>query len=152
MSIIGRPPQVTINWQYPCVIENILVDERIYERGVYYISRKFGRKETLLYIGKTYVRFRNRLLSHIENEKFSDYRGKLFIRLGFVAPSMSKTEDELRTLIDDIERGLIFEMRDFLPENQKGKSSYTPTKFYTITNKGFRGFLPTTIIMREHIE
>ena len=96
MSIIGRPPRVTLKWQYPCVIENVLIDDRIYERGVYYISRKFGRKETLLYIGKTYISFRDRLLSHIENEKFANYRGKLLVRLGFIFIPVNKTVGELK--------------------------------------------------------
>ena len=34
--------RVTIEWSYPMDIDNILLDERMQDIGIYYITRKFG--------------------------------------------------------------------------------------------------------------
>lgn len=44
---------VTLDWSYPKLIDNIFTDDRIYEKGIYCIYRIFGKNKALLYIGKT---------------------------------------------------------------------------------------------------
>lgn len=34
--------KITIEWSYPMDINNILCDERMYNIGLYYITRNFG--------------------------------------------------------------------------------------------------------------
>ena len=49
--------RVTIEWSYPMDIDNILLDERMQDIGIYYITRKFGKNVSNLYIGKTIYSF-----------------------------------------------------------------------------------------------
>ena len=56
--------RVTIEWSYPMDIDNILLDERMQDIGIYYITRKFGNNVSNLYIGKIIYSFGSRLESH----------------------------------------------------------------------------------------
>ena len=56
--------RVTIEWSYPMDIDNILLDERMKDIGVYYTTRKFGNNVSNMYIGKTIDCFGSRLESH----------------------------------------------------------------------------------------
>ena len=66
--------RVTIEWSYPMDIDNILLDERMQDIGIYYITRKFGNNVSNLYIGKTIYSFGSRLESHMWFWT-DDYRG-----------------------------------------------------------------------------
>ena len=73
--------RVTIEWSYPMDIDNILLDERMQDIGIYYITRKFGNNVSNLYIGKTIYSFGSRLESH--RWFWTDnYRGRKEVRLG----------------------------------------------------------------------
>lgn len=96
---------VTLEWSYPKLIDNILEDDRIYEKGIYCIYRRFGKNKTLLYIGKTADCFYNRITSHYENW-INNYRGKKYVRLGIIISPKNYEDD----LIEDIEGALIYEM------------------------------------------
>ena len=56
--------EITIKWSYPKEIDKVLESEAADGIGIYYISRMFGDKETLLYIGKSTASFRSRLENH----------------------------------------------------------------------------------------
>ena len=141
--------KVTVDWSYPRLLDKLWYDEQLEGFGLYYISRKFGSKETLLYIGKTCNKFYIRLLAHDYNW-LSDYRGKKYIRLGTITYPTNKTDDDLCQLIQDIENALIYEMRWSLIKNTKGMNGYTPKNLYIVTNTGYRGELSPTISMRSH--
>ena len=147
-----KTPRVILKWQYPRQIDYIFYDKQIYEKGIYFISRKFGKNNTPLYIGKTYDCFYNRLSNHLANEKFTNYRGKILVRLGIIDSPKNIIYEEMKDIIDDIEKGLIYEMRNVLPLNTMSVNSYTVKKFYIIVNTGYRGVLPTRIYMRKHTE
>ena len=138
-----RIKTVKINWSYPVLYENIFSSIRVNEKGIYYLSRKFGDKETLLYIGKTSNSFYNRLNSH--KYWLNLYRGKLFVRLGIIISP--KTYDD--NLITDVESALIYEMQPF--ENTDKTNGYYYLNECKIVNTGYRGLLPPVISMREHI-
>ena len=59
--------EITIKWSYPLEFDKVLDSDRSNEIGLYYISRVFGSKETLLYIGKTTNSFKSRLSVHKQN-------------------------------------------------------------------------------------
>jgi len=138
-----RIKTVKINWTYPVLYENIFSSIKVSEKGIYYLSRKFGDKETLLYIGKTSNSFYNRLYSH--KDWLNLYRGKLFVRLGIIVSP--KTYDD--NLITDVESALIYEMQPF--ENTDKTNGYYYLNECKIVNIGYKGLLPPVISMREHI-
>ena len=138
-----RIKTVKINWTYPVLYENIFSSIKVSEKGIYYLSRKFGDKETLLYIGKTSNSFYNRLNSH--KYWLNLYRGKLFVRLGIIISP--KTYDD--RLITNVESALIYEMQPF--ENTDKTNGYYYLNECKIVNTGYRGLLPPVISMWEHI-
>ena len=138
-----RIKTVKINWTYPVLYENIFSSIKVSEKGIYYLSRNFGDKETLLYIGKTSNSFYNRLNSH--KYWLNLYRGKLFVRLGIIISP--KTYDD--SLITDVESALIYEMQPF--ENTDKINGYYYLNECKIVNTGYRGLLPPVISMWEHI-
>lgn len=144
-----RMKNVTINWSYPRLLANMWYDEQMNNIGLYYISRKFGTKETLLYIGQTYDCYYNRLASH-NYWWLSYYRGNKYVRLGEVICKSVKSDEDMRQLIKDVEGALIYEMRDMLRENIMGIRSYSPRHLYRIMNTGYRGELSATVSMRDH--
>ena len=138
-----RIKTVKIYWTYPVLYENIFSSIKVSEKGIYYLSRNFGDKETLLYIGKTSNSFYNRLNSH--KYWLNLYRGKLFVRLGIIISP--KTYDD--SLITDVESALIYEMQPF--ENTDKTNGYYYLNECKIVNTGYRGLLPPVISMRGHI-
>lgn len=144
-----RLKKVTVNWSYPRLLDNMWYDEQLNNVGLYYISRKFGGKETLLYIGQTYDSYYRRLEAHDFNW-MGYYRGEKYIRLGTVTYPENKSDSEMKQLIKDVESALIYDMRDVLKENYMGIKSYTPKHLYVITNEGYKGELNATVSMRDH--
>lgn len=130
--------KITIEWSYPKEIESILMDERMNDIGIYYITRKFANKESNLYIGKTTYSFFSRLDCHRWNW-LNDYRGKKYVRLGKVISSKNISDDELRQLINDAERTLIFTMGDRLKKNIVSTLTCNPNYRLKIKNVGYRG-------------
>ena len=45
--------KIIIKWSYPIAFDRILEKESVTDMGIYYISRQFGDKKSILYIGKT---------------------------------------------------------------------------------------------------
>lgn len=141
--------RVTIEWSYPMDIDNILLDERMQDIGIYYITRKFGNNVSNLYIGKTIYSFGSRLESH---RWFwtDDYRGRKEVRLGTIVKPKYLNNEELYQLISDVEATLIYLMSDSLIHNNKCTLSCNPSQRIKITNIGYRGgLLPEMYIKDE---
>lgn len=138
-----RIKTIKINWSYPILYANIFSSNKINDKGIYYLSRKFGDKETLLYIGKTNNSFYNRLYSH--KDWLNEYRGKVFVRLGIIVSP--KTYDD--NIITDVESALIYEMKPF--ENTDKVNGYHYLTECEIINTGYKGLLPPIISMRNQI-
>ncbi len=71
---------VTLRWLGPYNLEQLHVCNREKKRGIYAISRIWGGKETLLYIGRTKRDIKQRLKEHLD--WINEYRGQIQIRFG----------------------------------------------------------------------
>lgn len=144
--------RITIEWSYPIEINSILQKECMNDVGIYYISRKFGKKQSILYIGKTTYNFRSRLESHKEFW-LDTYRGKKFVRLGKIVSPKNISEDELKELINDAERTIIFYLSNIDEHELIANISSTQTTQFDntlkITNIGYRGQLPEELFITE---
>ena len=140
--------RVTIEWSYPMDIDNILLDERMQDIGIYYITRKFGNNVSNLYVGKTIYSFGGRLESH---RWFwtDDYRGRKEVRLGTIVKPKYINNEELYQLISDVEATLIYLMSDSLIHNNKCTLSCNPSQRIKITNIGYRGDLPPEMYIKD---
>lgn len=144
--------RITIEWSYPVEISSVLQKESMKDIGIYYISRQFGQKQSILYIGKTTNYFGNRLWSH--NEDWLDtYRGKKSVRLGRIVSPVNISEDELSSLINDAEKTIIFYFSNTegcdLVVNIKATKSASFEKFLKIKNIGYRGNLPVELYIPD---
>lgn len=142
--------RIIIEWSYPMDIDNILVDERMSNIGLYYITRNFGGKISDLYIGKTIYGYKSRLESHrwfwLDN-----YRGKKFVRLGTIVKPKNILEEELHQLINDAEATLIFCLREQLLHNTMCTVSCNPSQRLKITNIGRRGNIPPEVYIPAEV-
>ncbi len=134
-----------IQWSYPRVFESAILTELSQVGwGLYYISRKFGDNETLLYIGLTFDQnFKSRLKSHL-NTWMSDYRGTKYIRFGEFIKPRTITKD----IIEDVESCFIYELDPV--QNKNKTATYSYTNEYKVISSGYRGVIPTEISMKEH--
>lgn len=136
---------IKINWSYPREYENALETELSYEGfGLYCISRKFGGNETILYIGKTESRFRDRLKNH-KKSWLSNYRGEKIVRFGTITKPITVTKD----IINDAESAIIYEIEP--KHNTDKKKGYHFADLYKIENTKFRGKLPKFIDINSHL-
>lgn len=144
--------QITIEWSYPVEINSILQKECMNDIGIYYISRKFGEKQSILYIGKTTYSFWSRLESHKEYW-LDSYRGKKFVRLGRIIRPSNISEQELKELINDAERTIIFYLSNIdeheLVANVVSTKSTNFDNILKIKNSGYRGQLPEDLFIPE---
>ena len=144
--------RITIDWSYPIEINNILQKESMNDIGIYYISRKFGEKQSILYIGKTTYSFKSRLESHKANW-LDTYKGQKYIRLGRIVSPKNISEEELKTLINDAERTIIFYLSNL--DEHELVANVVSTRFTTfdytlkITNIGYKGQLPSELFIPE---
>lgn len=145
-----RVKKVTVEWSFPRQLDKNWYSEKLQGKGLYYISRIFGNKETLLYIGQTSETFYSRLLDH-DWKWMNRYRGVKYFRLGTITYPTNKTDEEMTQLVKDVESTLIYHMKPI--ENVKCTISYAPKHLYTVKNVGYRGELPAEpISMREHTD
>lgn len=140
--------KITIKWSYPVAFDRILEKESVTDMGIYYISRQFGNKKSILYIGKTTDMFKHRLKDH--KKKWLDtYRGQKSVRLGTVIAPVNISEEERKELINDAEKTIIYYLSK-LDEHDPVANvvSTNSANFYhilKIENTGFRGQLPKEI-------
>lgn len=144
--------RITIEWSYPIEINSILQKDCMNDIGIYYISRKFGEKQSILYIGKTTYSFCSRLESHKEYW-LDTYRGKKYVRLGKIVSPKNISEAELKELINDAERTIIFYLSNMdeheLVANVVSTKSTNFDNTLKITNTGYRGQLPKELFIPE---
>ena len=139
-GILSMTRKITLDWSYPMDINNILVDSRMNDIGIYYITRNFGGKISDLYIGKTTYSFGRRLESH-NWFWLDDYRGSKQVRLGYLVSPKRISEDDKKQLINDAEMTLIWLMGDSLIHNKQCIKTCSPKNRLYIKNIGYRGNL-----------
>ena len=143
---------ITIKWSYPTEIDQILQTEDMNDIGIYYISRVFGKKESILYIGKTTHSFGSRLESH--KEKWLDkYKGTKYVRLGRIVHPRFIFSKKRKALINDAERTIIFYLSNLdeqgLIANIASTKSTAVEHTLKIKNIGYKGQLPKVLYIPE---
>ncbi len=141
--------KITIEWSYPIDVNNILCDERMYNIGLYYITRNFGGHLSDLYIGKTTYNYKSRLESHLWYW-LNNYRGKKFVRLGTIVKPKNISQENLKQVINDAEATLIFIMRNQLLHNIMCTVSCNPSQRLRIINIGRRGNIPSEVYIPDN--
>lgn len=143
---------VTIEWSYPIEFQSILSKDSMSDVGIYYISRKFGNHESILYIGKTTYSFFSRLDAH-NAYKIDKYRGKKFVRLGRIVSPKNISDEELNELINDAEKTIIYYLSNYdehdLIDNIDCTKSAKFNNVLRIENIGYKGQLPKEIYIPE---
>ena len=139
---------VVIEWSYPKDIENILCDDTMQNVGLYYITRNFGGNISDLYIGKTIFSYKSRLEPHCKSW-IDDYRGVKQVRLGEIVSHKSLSWENYSSLIDDVEKTLIWLMRDSLLHNIQCTKDCYPKHRLHIANIGYRGNLPSEMFFTD---
>ena len=69
MAAPNRIHHIIIEWSYPTRLENVDTHWKCNYNGLYYISRKFGGKESPIYIGETKRDFITRINEHDKDEE-----------------------------------------------------------------------------------
>lgn len=149
---MAKYKRITVEWSYPVEINSILRKESMNDIGIYYISRKFGEKQSILYIGKTTYNFWSRLESH-NKDWLNTYRGKKYVRLGRIVSPTHISKEELNNLINDAEKTLIYYLSNIdgyeLLANISSTKSANFDKPLIISNTGNRGQLPEELYIPE---
>ncbi|MDE5825764.1 MAG: hypothetical protein K2G55_14135 [Lachnospiraceae bacterium] len=141
--------KVVIDWSYPMEIDNILMDMRMSDIGLYYITRNFGGKISDLYIGKTTYSYQSRLESHRWNW-LDRYRGKKYVRLGTIVKPTYISEENLKQLINDSETTLIYCCESQLIHNTMCRKTCNPSQRLHIFNTGRKGNLPSEVYIPDN--
>ncbi|ABR48422.1 hypothetical protein Amet_2264 [Alkaliphilus metalliredigens QYMF] len=130
--------EIILKWFGPYDLERIQLYDLAFDKGIYMISRIWGEKETLLYIGRTKREFQKRLKEH--DVWIKQYRGQIKIRLGLIMlhPDTKFSEK----LLADVEALLIILNKTV--ENTSNTSTYSG-RALTINNTGRRGLLDKRI-------
>lgn len=153
MADSNRVQHITIDWSYPIKLESIDTNWKCNENGIYYISRKFGDKESPVYIGETKREFITRVNEHYRSvSDFFSKRGDKYIRLGtIVKPKSLLNYDEIeyKHLLQTIESILV---EDLYLKGKAGAlcnirqvASYTQWFKLYIENFGYHGELPRVL-------
>lgn len=135
-----RRHTIKIHWSYPVLLDNVFTKDKVYETGLYYISRKWQNSEKLIYIGKTIDSFYNRLSAH-RNTWLSELKGPFYVRIGTIVSPRYYDNN----LLEDIESAII--MNTNPPNNRDKRWSYTYRSGYLVQiyNEGYYGELPQFI-------
>lgn len=152
----NRLHTVEINWGFPIPLSFINSNWKSTEKGIYYISRIFGSKETPIYIGQTVQSFSKRIGQHLyDKSDFLDKRGDKFIRMGtIVKPKDLSGYDNEQRLLKTIESAIITEVNgitNYSLTNKSQAQSHTIWYDLRIINTGKRGVIPREIYNRNHL-
>lgn len=144
--------EITIKWSYPKEFDSVLGSQAVEGVGIYYISRIFGDKETLLYIGKSTASFRSRLKNHKE-EWLDSYKGTKYVRLGTIVEPKNLSAYDMAGYINDAEKTIIFYMKEIEKHELKANVTSTRSTYviedFIINNIGYRGELPKQLFIPE---
>ncbi|MEA4926626.1 MAG: GIY-YIG nuclease family protein [Syntrophomonadaceae bacterium] len=122
---------INIRWQGPYHINGISLYFKDYSPCIYAISRKWGSKENLLYIGRTSRDLRQRIKEH---NWLNEAKG-IFIRRGTI--ELKPNQKWSDKLFHDIEALLITTLKP--PENTQNTQFYCGRDGLDINNCGHHG-------------
>ncbi len=138
---------VKIKWQKAMTIDEAIADDSSDTRGLYYISRVFGKKETTLYLGIATHKntIRHRLRAH-KSWWLKEYRGTIKVRIGKIIYPYANIDE----VIDHAESAILYEQKDLFLENTAKIKSYSYNTEYCIENIGDIFELKPIIDMLKH--
>lgn len=124
---------VVIKWEDALDLDEAIESEKSDSKGLYYISRVFGTKETTLYLG---IATKNNTIRHrLKGHKswwLKDYRGIIKVRMGKIFYPHMNTDE----IIDHAESAILYEQGELFIENTSKTKSYTYNNLYCIKNVG----------------
>ena len=140
-KIFNIPKDIEIDWSYPKLISTVINEKELFNWGIYQITTKTNEIDDLLYIGKAWLNFNDRIKDH--NKKWLDfYDGDKYVRLGRLNTKVKEKE------LLEIESAIIFELKPI--QNIKSTQTYSPSDEYDIYSIGYRGQVPKLIKTKEH--
>lgn len=147
-----RKKTITINWSNKIPITDYEKFHDADKNGVYMITRVWGaysgneHPEKVLYIGKTFRTFSQRIAEH-QAYWIPELRGKIFVRFGTISPNTYDNK-----LLEDIESVLIYHEQP--EENTSKRNGYTFQSDYLpyIINKGIKLPIDKEIDGREQLD
>ena len=148
-----RDKIIRIYWNDPILFDEALQSELTKTQGLYYITRKFGTKETSLYLGiaRYHNTIKNRLESHRDKWLY-EYRGQIYVRVGHIAYPKNIDTYEKACIIEHAESAILYEPAhaNLFPENVSKRNSYSYEELYRVENEGNIYQLKSQIRMQEH--
>lgn len=148
-----RDKIIRIYWYDPIPFDEALQSDLTKTQGLYYITRKFGTKETSLYLG--IARYNNTIKHRLESHRdkwLYEYKGQIYVRVGHVVYPRNLDINSKADVIDHAESAILYEPEhaNLFPENVAKRSSYTYTDLYRVENEGNAYQLKSQIRMHEH--
>lgn len=135
--------EIELMWSYPRNYYDIDRHPDSDCLGIYYISRIWGGKETVIYVGKTLQAFRNRMKQHNDScDEYTQKRGQLKIRLGLIPQSFNIGNMNKEHFILTLESAIIQNIKDKPGVNlcnRRQINNYTYFYNLAIINTGFHG-------------
>ncbi len=124
---------VVIKWEDALSLDEAIESEKSDSKGLYYISRVFGTKETTLYLGiaTKHNTIRHRLKGH-QSWWLKKYRGTIKVRIGKIVYPYTNIDE----IIDHAESAILYEQGKLFFENTSKTKSYTYNNLYCIKNVG----------------
>ena len=124
---------VVIKWEDALTLDEAIASEKSNSKGLYYISRVFGNKETTLYLG---IATKNNTIRHrLKGHKswwLKEYRGTIKVRIGKVIYPHTNIDE----VIDQAESAILYEQGTLFFENTSKTKSYTYNTVYNFKNIG----------------
>ena len=124
---------VVIKWEYALTLDEAIASKKSNSKGLYYISRVFGNKETTLYLG---IATKNNTIRHrLKGHKswwLKEYRGTIKVRIGKVIYPHTNIDE----VIDHAESAILYEQGKLFFENTSKTKSYTYDTVYNFKNIG----------------
>ena len=148
-----RDKIIRIHWHPPMLFEDALKSVLTNAQGLYYITRKFGSKETSLYLG--IARYHNTIKHRLESHRdrwLPNYRGQIYVRVGYVTYPRNMSIDEQAEVIYDAESAILYDPahKNLFPENIDKRGSYSCFEVYRVENEGDIYQLQPRIRMHEY--
>ena len=148
--------EIEIDWKYPRDYCNI--DEHPFADclGLYYISRIWGGKETVIYVGETLQAFKERIKQHNRcSDKYTQTRGKLIVRLGTIPNSFNFGNMNKKHFMMTLESAIIQNIKDkegVRLFNNRQVKKYTYHYDLDIHNTGYRGKIDEILLTEKYTE
>jgi len=141
---MGKQPIITLKWEKPRPIDEVIDDPEAIAPGVYYITRQYGDKVSMYYIGKTSGSgVKARLKEHAKTTA-TNCKGKKMVSFARISRDAAlMVGNDHKTVIDDVESVLIYSSQ--AEYNIQKKSSFKTKYQFILKNTGSKGSLKASL-------